>query len=126
MTKHAVVGLSESLRLEAESLGVQVSALCPTAVETPILDSEDMNNPAAGAGIDVRRYLTRLGGEPYAVDKFAEYALNAVAAGKGIVVAPARARFSRWLSRMVPSLVDMTVRKALKEERAARDASNAS
>ena len=38
MTKHAVVGLSLALRSEAAARGVGVTALCPAAVETPILD----------------------------------------------------------------------------------------
>ena len=38
MTKHAVVGLSLALRSEAASRGVGVLAICPTAVDTPILD----------------------------------------------------------------------------------------
>ena len=37
-TKHAVVGLSISLRAEAAAYGVKVSVLCPSAIETPILD----------------------------------------------------------------------------------------
>lgn len=35
-TKHAVVGLSESLRLEMKSRNIQVSVLCPGAVESEI------------------------------------------------------------------------------------------
>ena len=38
MTKHAVVGLSLALRSEAAARGVGVLAVCPGAVETPILD----------------------------------------------------------------------------------------
>ena len=38
MTKHAVVGLSLALRSEAASRGVGVLVVCPSAVETPILD----------------------------------------------------------------------------------------
>lgn len=38
MTKHAVVGLSMALRSEAAARGVGVLAVCPAAVETPILD----------------------------------------------------------------------------------------
>jgi NAD(P)-dependent dehydrogenase (short-subunit alcohol dehydrogenase family) len=38
MTKHAVVGLSLALRSEAVSRGVGVLVVCPSAVETPILD----------------------------------------------------------------------------------------
>jgi NAD(P)-dependent dehydrogenase (short-subunit alcohol dehydrogenase family) len=38
-TKHAVVGLSMALRVEAEAFGVKVSVVCPGLVNTPILDS---------------------------------------------------------------------------------------
>src|SRR5260370_37712266 len=37
-TKHAVVGLSLALRSEAVTRGVGVLVVCPSAVETPILD----------------------------------------------------------------------------------------
>ena len=36
-TKHAVVAISKTLRLEAERHGVQVSVLCPGVIRTPIL-----------------------------------------------------------------------------------------
>jgi NAD(P)-dependent dehydrogenase (short-subunit alcohol dehydrogenase family) len=38
MTRHAVVGLSLSLRAEAAGYGVGVTAVCPGVVDTPILD----------------------------------------------------------------------------------------
>lgn len=38
-TKHAVVGLSTALRIEAAAFGVKVSVVCPGAVDTPILYS---------------------------------------------------------------------------------------
>jgi len=38
-TKHAVVGLSLALQIEAASFGVKVSVVCPGLVDTPILDS---------------------------------------------------------------------------------------
>lgn len=37
-TKHAVVGLSKALRLEARQHGVRVSVLCPGVIRTPILE----------------------------------------------------------------------------------------
>jgi NAD(P)-dependent dehydrogenase (short-subunit alcohol dehydrogenase family) len=38
-TKHAVVGLSSALRIEAEAFGVRVSVVCPGLIDTPILES---------------------------------------------------------------------------------------
>ena len=48
VTKHAVLGLTETLYLELSSLGspVGVSCLCPGAVATPIMDA-DRNRPEA-------------------------------------------------------------------------------
>ena len=80
MTKHAVVGLSSSLRIEAKRYGVRVSVLCPAAIETPLLDSM---NPADLKAVpwapDIRRFLTNLAGPPYPADAFAEEALAAIA-----------------------------------------------
>jgi NAD(P)-dependent dehydrogenase (short-subunit alcohol dehydrogenase family) len=39
--KHAIVGLSTALRLEAEELGVNVSVACPGTVKTGVLDSAE-------------------------------------------------------------------------------------
>lgn len=39
MTKHAVVGLSTSLRLEAARFGVKVSVVCPGLIDTPLKDA---------------------------------------------------------------------------------------
>jgi NAD(P)-dependent dehydrogenase (short-subunit alcohol dehydrogenase family) len=37
-TKHAIVGLTTSLHYEAKEFGINVTALCPTFVDTPIFD----------------------------------------------------------------------------------------
>ncbi|MEW6187083.1 MAG: SDR family oxidoreductase [Thermodesulfobacteriota bacterium] len=37
-TKHAVVGLSASLRIEAALLGIRVTALCPGIIRTPLAE----------------------------------------------------------------------------------------
>ncbi len=39
-SKHAVVGLSETLRAEGEVHGISCSALCPNAVDTGIVDAD--------------------------------------------------------------------------------------
>jgi NAD(P)-dependent dehydrogenase (short-subunit alcohol dehydrogenase family) len=52
-TKHAVVGLSTALRAEAASVGVRVSVLCPTFVDTPMLDNV-YAAPASLGGSSVR------------------------------------------------------------------------
>jgi NAD(P)-dependent dehydrogenase (short-subunit alcohol dehydrogenase family) len=116
MTKHAVVGLSMSLRPEAASHGVRVSVLCPGAVETPILDRPPPSDlPPAGPGtLTARTYLERVGFSPMAADLFARRALRAVARNKAIVVEP---RFSKvlWrMQRLSPALMDRAARLTLR------------
>jgi len=38
-TKHAVVGLSSALQIEAAAFGVKVSVVCPGMIDTPIFDA---------------------------------------------------------------------------------------
>ena len=121
MTKHAVVGLSHSLRLEAAAYGVQVNVLCPSAIETPILDSM---NPADLPDVpwtpDARRYLTNLAAPPYPVEKMAEEVLIAIEKNKSTIVIPGRARFAWLMGRLFPSLVEKLATKALQIERKSR------
>lgn len=44
MTKHALVGLSTSLRPEAANYGVRINVVCPSAVDTPLIHNVLMRN----------------------------------------------------------------------------------
>jgi NAD(P)-dependent dehydrogenase (short-subunit alcohol dehydrogenase family) len=119
MTKHAVVGLSTSLRLEARDRGVRVTALCPSAIDTPLLDTSGPADlpPAAG---DVRRYLRRQLGREHPVDSFASKALRGVARDKALVIEPARARVAWRALRILPGLVAAGTVRAMRQERASQ------
>lgn len=121
MTKHAVVGLSTSLRIEAAARGVRVSVLCPAAIETPLLDSEGAPDLPKPAWIpDFRRFLTRLAGPPHPVEKFAEEALAAIERNRGVIVIPARARLAWRLGRLFPALAERICLGAVQAERNCR------
>jgi NAD(P)-dependent dehydrogenase (short-subunit alcohol dehydrogenase family) len=121
LTKHAVVGLSTSLRIEAVKFGVKVSVLCPAAIETPILDSNNPTDlPAVPWTPDMRRFLTKLAGPPYPVEKLAEEALAALEKNKPVIVIPGRARAIWILGRLFPSLVFSESLKAVAAERTSR------
>ncbi len=118
-TKHAVVGLSLSLRSEAAGYGVRVSALCPSALETPILDirPEPELEHARGYWIpDARRYLGRLAGvaDPR---HFARYALDQIAKNKGTIVFGRRARVLHRAYRALPAAAAAGNRKDFERER---------
>jgi NAD(P)-dependent dehydrogenase (short-subunit alcohol dehydrogenase family) len=106
MTKHAVVGLSTSLRFEAARYGVRVSAVCPSAVNTPMLDA---HAPADLERVpwrpNVRRYLERLTGPSVEPGKVACDALAGVEKNHALIIVPARAGFIALVYRLVPGLV---------------------
>lgn len=121
MTKHAVVGLSNSLRIEAKRYGVRVSVLCPAAIETPLLDS--MNPPDLKAvpwAPDVRRFLTNLAGPPYPADAFAAEALEAIERNLAVIVIPGRARLAWRLGRLFPALAERVSGRFVELERRGR------
>lgn len=115
MTKHAVVGLSDSLRFEAAEHGIQMNTLCPTAIETPLLETDISRELGASWRPDIRAYLTRIGGPPYPVDRFVDYALREIERDKGIIVAPFGARVRLRLGRIFPGLVERMTRAAYRE-----------
>lgn len=104
-TKHAVVGLSVGLRPEAALHGVRVTALCPGAVDTPILDRLPPDDlPAtASAPVTARAYLARLRQRPMAPDAFARAALRDIRRNRAISVIPRSAKVLWYLQRLSPS-----------------------
>lgn len=111
MTKHAVVGLSLSLRGEAAAHGVRVSVLCPGAVETAILDGGNPEDLPETPTLDGREYITRVAGVPYSADALAADVLRGVEGNRPVIVAPRRARVVWRVHRAAPWLVEqMTLR----------------
>jgi NAD(P)-dependent dehydrogenase (short-subunit alcohol dehydrogenase family) len=107
MTKHAVVGLSLALRSEAVSRGVGVLAVCPAAVETPILDKG-----ALGGFVGRDYYLHGQGiHTAYDPDRLARDTLRAIARNKALLVVPKRAYASWLIGRLAPGLLqNMSIR----------------
>ena len=122
MTKHAVVGLSVSLRAEAEVYGVKVSALCPTAIETPLLDAMGPTDlPKPKWMPDVRQFLTKISGGPYPVDKLVTETLDAVERNVGIIVIPGRARAMWRAYRLAPWAAGSVTKRFLAEARESKE-----
>jgi NAD(P)-dependent dehydrogenase (short-subunit alcohol dehydrogenase family) len=102
--KHAVVGLSLSLRGEAKAHNVNVTVVCPGFTDTPILDStgpDDLPKPTAMREGAARESAQRLG-KLYSPDKLAQDILRGVDRKKAFVVAPAQARLMWRLNRLMP------------------------
>ena len=117
-TKHAVVALSKTLRLEAERHGIKVSVLCPGAIRTPSQTGGKYGR-ITRSGIsdeELLKFLERL--RPMAPEKFAERALRAVLRGDAIIVVPAWWKAWWYLERLSPALSMRVARLGLKRLRA--------
>jgi NAD(P)-dependent dehydrogenase (short-subunit alcohol dehydrogenase family) len=103
-SKHAVVGLSTALRIEAAAAGVRVSVLCPGVVRTPALVGEGRYGkllPPFRPGVLAQLVEHQ---RPMAPERFAELALRAVAKNRAIIVIPSTMKAMWWLNRLSPSV----------------------
>jgi len=113
-TKHAVVGLSNSLRIEAAELGVKVSVVCPSFVQTNGLEALTVINAR-------REDLTgNIPLKPISPARAARKILKGVAANKGIIVFPFYARLIWWLWRLNAALLLPIGTQMVKKFRTAR------
>ena len=114
MTKHAVVGLSLALRSEAAAHGVGVLAVCPGAVETPILDKG-----AVGGFVGRDFYLKGQGIKTaYDADRLARDILRAVEHNKALLVKP-HLGHAQWIfARLAPGLMQRASVRFVARQRA--------
>ena len=118
MTKHAVVGLSLALRSEAAAHGVGVLAVCPSAVETPILDKGSVG------GFVGRDYFLQGQGvkTAYDADRLARDTLRAVERNKALLVKPRRAHAQWLMARLAPGFMQRMSIKFVAGQRAHQSA----
>jgi NAD(P)-dependent dehydrogenase (short-subunit alcohol dehydrogenase family) len=114
MTKHAVVGLSLSLRGEAVAKGVRVTAVCPGTIDTPFFergapadlprsrlrDANDAKNTANKQHFAAKFFKL------YPPDRLAEDILKGVRQNKALIVMPTSARVQWWARRLAPGVTD--------------------
>jgi NAD(P)-dependent dehydrogenase (short-subunit alcohol dehydrogenase family) len=107
--KHAVVGLSTSLRAEGAGLGVKVSVVCPGFVETGVAESAIMVTPMrdeeAMFGLAPARMMS--------AQDSARVILRGVARNQAIIPVTALARISWWLYRLHPGILNALFRKRI-------------
>lgn len=113
-TKHAVVGISKSLRIEAAQYGVNVSAVCPGFVKTNIVAHASVRGMEREDAASVPPFW-------YDVDDCARDILAGVARNAGIIVVTGHAKQFYRLSRFAPRVMDwlaaVTVRRRQRANR---------
>jgi NAD(P)-dependent dehydrogenase (short-subunit alcohol dehydrogenase family) len=113
-TKHAVVGLSNSIRVEAVGLGVNITVVCPAFIQTNGLESVTVINAS-------RNDLTgNIPLKPMRPERAAQRILRGVAANRGMVVFPPYARLVWWLTRLNGALLVPVGLKTVERFRASR------
>ena len=126
MTKHAVVGLSLSLRLEAAAHGIRVTAVCPGVVDTPILDKggpDDLPKPALSG--HAREFFRHVQPRFYSPDRLAQDIVRGIDRNAALVIAPTSARVAWYLWRYAPLVVNRITARQLAWARAAFPAQSA-
>ena len=114
-SKHAVVGLSNTLRVEAADLGVKVSVVCPGHIKTAIFNDSKMINIDRQKVLD---YVARIPGITPA--ECAKAILKGVEKNKAVIVVTALAKALYALQRISPNLAIRLMRYDIKHLRAAR------
>jgi NAD(P)-dependent dehydrogenase (short-subunit alcohol dehydrogenase family) len=97
-TKHAVVGLSLTLRTEAVHHGVGVSVICPGLIQTPMVQAAKIVGPTR------ERVLAESPLKLYSSDRLATAVLRGVARNRAIIPFTPEVRAMWWLHRLSPAI----------------------
>lgn len=114
-TKFAVVGLSNTLRLEGAGLGVKVSVVCPGFVRTEIFDSSEIlkaERKDVIAHIPPRMI--------YDVARAAQAILRGVSRNKAVIVFPFSYSLLWLVYRLLPSLFERLSYRTIRDFRSLR------
>lgn len=114
MTKHAVVGLSSSLRGEAADFGVNVTVVCPGFIDTAIFESAPLKE------MDWQDIKSAIPFKMMDADTAARIILKGVARNREMIVFPFIYRVMYWITRIHPSILAPVGRKMLRDFRALR------
>ena len=117
-TKHAVVGLSRALRVEARRHGVRVSVLCPGFIRTPILTGGKYGRTnVVGVPIGKMEQMVEQA-RPMDAGEFARKALRAIARNEPTIILPAWWKAFWYLDWLSPALSERLAGAMLKQMRA--------
>jgi NAD(P)-dependent dehydrogenase (short-subunit alcohol dehydrogenase family) len=117
-TKHAVVGLSTSLRTEGAGLGVKVSVVCPGHIKTNTSERAIMVTKVKDE--EALNRLMTAGGLVATAEYCARVILRGVRRNKAIITVTPLAGLVWWLYRLSPDLVIFLFQKMARALQALR------
>lgn len=109
-SKHAVMGLSESLRAEMAAYNVGVSAICPGVINTNIVSSGRMRGATGAAQEKIAALYRR---RNYGPERVAEAILNAIVHNRAVTPVSPEAWAMYGAKRFTPALLDWAGRSKL-------------
>jgi NAD(P)-dependent dehydrogenase (short-subunit alcohol dehydrogenase family) len=115
-TKHAVVGLSKSLRLEAELNNIMIHVVYPGVIDTKMLEASHPIDMPENSRIAVRKYLSSITGKPRSADELVTYMLSRISKNKLDIYYPTKVREILGLYRYFPNQLKKLAIKAVKKE----------
>ena len=110
-SKHAMRGFFDSLRIELDGSGVDVSVIYPGFVATGIREN------ATGPGGQAIRVDPVLRQNAMPVEECARHIVGAIRGRKRQVVMTARGKMGLWLKLIAPALVDRIAKRAVEKAR---------
>ncbi|MBU0991229.1 MAG: SDR family oxidoreductase [Proteobacteria bacterium] len=119
-TKHAIVGLTSTLRHEAAALGVKVTVACPGLVNTDIWAKTPVKNIHHEKAVQyvnenlLTRILKKQMSDPF---EAARLILKGTARNKPVIVFPLHARLTWWIYRLLPPALTPFGQKMIREFR---------
>ena len=116
-TKHAVVSLSKTMRIEGARHGVKVSVLCPGAIKTPILTGGKYGRTSHIKVSEEKMLEIWAQARPMPPERFAKKAIAAVFRNDAIIVVPGWWKAFWYLERISPELSMMVWGAMLKRMR---------
>lgn len=104
-SKHAVVGLSKALRIEAERHGVRITAVCPGVIRTPIISGGKYGRLGEEFTTQEASQLSEKL-SPMTPEIFVPKVIRRVVKNHGIIVEPTQWRFVALINRLFPSIAN--------------------
>jgi len=105
-SKFAIIGLSESLRSELMSFGIDVSVLCPPDTDTPGLQEENLTKPEETKAISANTKCLH-------PDQVAKALLKGMKKKKFLIIPGIEGKLIHVMKRLFPSLVFRIIQRSI-------------
>lgn len=114
-SKHAVVGLSQSLRYEGADVGVKVSTICPGHVQTDIYKNMTVAN------VPNEKVVESLPSGAMKTSEAVDLILKGIIQNKDIIIFPVAVRWAWRIHRLFPALLKQAWLRKIRSIRKLKD-----